>query len=279
MASGFVISGKKNIINNYEINSVVQELINKYPEYEIFIRSNIRNYFMKRMPCMVVNELMGHANYKAFTLRNELNPEIEVSKLKGNFEFHQIAISQSILNQIRNSLEFMKFSRISPKASFNVDNLCRRADAWTKRMNALKETVEGKIEVILTIDLKHQWVLLKDHQAFRRESAMMMNCVKTLYTDSKLGNVKIYSLRDMNNKPLVTMEVRKSLITQIKSAANKEPKKFEKQIQIFKEQMNLGVQLTLEDFNLYMTEYLPYTEREDLPKNSFWDFIKNLMGI
>jgi len=95
------------------------------------------------------------------------------------------------------------------------------AEKWTsllvKRGNSIDET-DADVKKFIRYKSGYKWVQLVGENAFKREGALMSHCVGSYY--GKTG-VKVYSLRDPNNKPHCTIEVvGDSNIQQIKGRGN-----------------------------------------------------------
>lgn len=65
-----------------------------------------------------------------------------------------------------------------------------------------------------------RWVEVFSKESLNREGSLMRHCVGSYANDVSSGAKTIYSLRDAQNKPLLTIEARKGAIVQLKAFAN-----------------------------------------------------------
>lgn len=266
---------KRNIINHYELMNLIKELSQSYPEFKQYIESNIRNYLIKNFPCVTISENNAHFLYLSYfkipfeNIESCKNPEVVLSKKNGNYEFHQIIISRIVLKDIQDLFDYLRINQIDPKPQNNVIHLLSESQTWHKNYQELRNIAEGVIEVVLEHE-KFKWVKLVDFQAFKRESILMKNCVKNYYTNHSLNKCIIYSLRDKENKPLVTAEIRNKFLVQIKGASNSSPEQYNEEISFFLKTMNYSKATYCQDSevpNYYtmggMVPYNPYQMIEE----------------
>lgn len=228
--SGFVFGNEpRDVINNYEVNYVLNDLVLEFPKYKTYILSNIRRYIIKNMPCQIVEEKEAHDIYVDFYFSNYRvkqvkNPEAEKVKQKDG-QFHRLLMSVALLSKIRMMLNYLIVNEITTKPSYDVHNLMIKSDRWLKRADYIKDIKEGETKFILeSSDFK--WVQLLDERAFIRESILMHNCVKKYYDQHLKGISQIYSLRDKTNRPIVTLEIRNGYFMQSKTVGNNSHKEY-----------------------------------------------------
>ena len=269
----FILQGEaRNIVNNYEIESILQAMVHEFPDFEKYIYSNVRNYVIKSFPCIWITERMGHKIFQDFYHFQEKaeNPEVIISKDKNpDCAFHQIIISLSLLSKIRTALNYLVVHEIPAKANCNINDLFIKSESWQRKLLLAQDTKEGLVAKVLVSGDK-TWVELQDFQAFNRESALMKNCVKNYFPSYSSKACKIYSLRDKNNKPLVTIEVRDDLVLQIKGISNLTPVFYDKEINHLMKSFGLQKKLQIVDFDIHaLTNYHPLTDL--LPYHGFED--------
>jgi hypothetical protein len=118
---------------------------------------------------------------------------------------------------------------ISPKQ----EKAKHHVDDWFDMLNKFVDTPsadadhnvpeEEKTNVVVDYQNKGGWVQLKSQQALEQEGKAMGHCVSSYYGTVKSGATKIFSLRDEENQPHVTMEVRDDTIYQVKGKKNAPP--------------------------------------------------------
>lgn len=283
MGTKFVLTTQsRNIINNYEVNSTIEDICKSYPAFETYIRANIRNYMVKKFPCIKISEENAHKIYQDFHKDLSLsNPELLIAQSKGSIEFHQIILGPQLMLQIQQSMNYLTEFKIDPKASLDVNELCRRADHWTKEEMFKKDTAEGDTQILQLLSDGYFWVVLKDNQAFKREAALMKNCVRNYYDTHILGDSKIYSLRTPENKPVITMEIKGRSVIQIKGVANSPSYPYEKQINQFIKSFKLDKQLHMSDFEMNqfnpIANFLPYQNLQLIEESAMGSRILRLV--
>jgi len=106
------------------------------------------------------------------------------------------------------------------------------SEKWTQQLNvqAQKKQERGEVsaqdeeglEVVLTHgDLT--WVKLTQKNCLDREGQVMGHCVASYWDRVKTGSTTIYSLRDPQNNPHATVEVRDGQLIQVKGKQNSPP--------------------------------------------------------
>lgn len=264
MNKRFIINNRKReITNNYEIKSILNSFIQDFPEYASFINSNIRNYIIKKSSCIIITKEQGTELYQKFTNSDLINPEIEIIEQKGKNDFHHLLISPYLIKQLKNLLSYFKNHNDFPKSFYNVDSFLLKSDKWFRIKNMDTLTKEGEIDIVLNgLNTCYNWVLLKDQQAFYRESVLMSNCVRSFFGSYLSGHCQIFSLRNENNIPLVTVEVKNNYILQVKEKYNKLSDRYSNEVEHFIKKFNLEKRINLHlesiDPNYNIIDNLPY---------------------
>lgn len=126
-----------------------------------------------------------------------------------------------------------------------VKDMLAKTDAWHARLakNIEKEEKKEENKIIKEDGISKyrkykdgfSWVSVKGAEALNREGRIMGHCVGDYYSRVKEGHLKIYSLRDPENMPHITVEVTKDgEVRQVKGKANKEVvKRYEKYAEDF----------------------------------------------
>lgn len=105
----------------------------------------------------------------------------------------------------------------------SVDGLKLAVEKWEKSFHSKKKNLLGNTKKILDYG-EYTWYQLLDATALEYESDKMNHCVSSYSNKVKLGESKIYSLRDNKQIPHVTVEVFKNTLIQIKGNSNKQIK-------------------------------------------------------
>jgi|SaaInlV_200m_DNA_4_1039719.scaffolds.fasta_scaffold09492_2 hypothetical protein len=111
--------------------------------------------------------------------------------------------------------------------NMNISQAIDKSVDWTRQLQ--KETKhkitvkdEPGLEFILSAG-DYAWYELTDQLCLDNEGNRMGHCVGSYGNRVSSGNIKIYSLRDINNMPHATIEVNEGKITQIKGKENQPP--------------------------------------------------------
>jgi len=88
---------------------------------------------------------------------------------------------------------------------------------------SVKDEEKEGLEFVISADENHAWFLLPTQKCLDREGGRMGHCVASYGHSVKEGYTKIYSLRDKNNRPSATLEVKHNEVTQIKGKGNQPP--------------------------------------------------------
>lgn len=126
-------------------------------------------------------------------------------------------------SDLLHALDFLK----SPDAPRNLSRLSlasavSQSIQWLEKLNkrnqeaAKHQETEQDIEVVEQLD-KFCWVRLKSEQAYKREGVMMGHCVASYAVRL---DCMILSLRDQDNQPHCTIEIKNDYVAQIKGKEN-----------------------------------------------------------
>lgn len=126
-----------------------------------------------------------------------------------------------------------------PPRQVNVSNMSvpeaiKQTRDWDRKLQLQEDLVfEDGYKVVKKYDDGFSWVDVYGEKSLQREGALMKHCVGGYVEDVSNGVTKIYSLRDRQNMPHVTVEVdtRKNCIEQIKGKTNTVPTKYKEKIQ------------------------------------------------
>lgn len=229
----------------------------------IFVPMYARNvYFEDEAEAFLINlqEKAANANVKKWVtsnLRNYIINKEKLPKLSPAFK-RQIAqhpdkfpkwlvekaSTQDIYSVDVGSL--LRFSHVvdylntltSNVTNMSVEEAVKQTAKWDADLRKRKEDVsrekktiaeETGVTVVYRLPNGYSFVSVDSKDALKREGDLMGHCVggAGYYKQVKSGATKIYSLRDTNNKPHVTIEynVRNKKIEQIKGKENEPPVK------------------------------------------------------
>jgi hypothetical protein len=114
-----------------------------------------------------------------------------------------------------------------------------KAKDWTNWLNkraSKEDDLDGLKEI--TTGGSYQWVYVTTSKALDREGKLMQHCVGSYASRVANNRCQIISLRDNQNEPHVTIEVRDKRILQIKGKQNRPPDKYR---QVVAEFLNYGL--------------------------------------
>jgi hypothetical protein len=154
-------------------------------------------------------------------------------KQKKAFSFddlYDIRMTPGTENQLEHMMDFFDNNPNLPRLErMSVDNVRQAADQWVQRMitKGKKQPDDpAEVKTVMEFPGGYRIVDLIGQKALQREGALMGHCVGGgSYCDFvRHGEGHIYSLRDSNNEPHVTMQIMANKTTaQIKGRSNKAP--------------------------------------------------------
>lgn len=192
--------------------------------------------------------------------------------------------------EIEHILDFLNSDKAPKRIKYmSYDEAKRGAEKWVK---TLKKKGANIIETEEDVEVIKQWksgmrlVKLVGENAFKREGHLMSHCVGS-YVDNTYSD--IYSIRDHNNMPHVTMEVPKGATTmqQVKGKGNGSihPKYIKYVLKSFKklgikdireyEMTYLGYKKMDKDFSTFLYKYFKSDSIKTLTYNNVNYFYKN----
>lgn len=119
-------------------------------------------------------------------------------------------------NELSHLLDFFE-KKYSHKKSinFSYEQAIEKSKKWIVNLNINQIKNTGLTEIVLKLDNGFNFVKLIDQESKNWEGFYMKHCVSS-YLDHK----NLYSLRDINNIPHCTIEIKNGEIEQIKGRAN-----------------------------------------------------------
>lgn len=210
------MSNKRNIINEAQIQSLIEEYSKKYPNLVEFIHSALRNFLFKKAPSQ------EHPFYFLNHLKRKKTKQLK-QILKNGGPFHEILMNSSLIQRIDNAINFIEqHPEILNNKKMGFEGIELAHSNWIKSLNKRIKTVEGEVDLVYSFSDGKTIVKLIDEQSYQREGSLMKHCVAA-YSSRK--NIDIYSLRNVDNEPVVTFEVQDKIVKQISEKCNQEIKK------------------------------------------------------
>lgn len=194
------------------INSIQE---NRKDNVKKYINSNIRrwliNYYDK---VTIIQEY------------NESYPSWVQKALNEGSTVYLLNIEEDDKNKIFYWLNYLEILNKKDLSRISVPQLIKNVASLNKELTKCTNVNDEEgIEIIHQYDDKFSWVKIFGRESLYREGYMMNNCVSNYYDDVSCNKTNIYSLRDTNNKPHVTLEVKNNVVTQIKGNCNLSVKK------------------------------------------------------
>ena len=196
---------KKYLINSEEDNSVITQFSNKAE------------------PWMKARQKEGVALYRfnpSTTLNNKLTHIVDWLKAANDTATGITPADQQSVTRAKKTLKGIN--------NVSITQAFEHAELWVKELNSKgsSELVRAADETGLVPVLAHgefKWYRLTDQECLSREGDVMGHCVASYGNDVKKGDTVIYSLRDRQNYPHVTLEVRSGQLEQVKGKQNRPP--------------------------------------------------------
>lgn len=209
----------RNIINVEKLDQMLEDFWRRYGEeknphiplekLQAFIFGNIRNYGLRK--AKVHNDLFFRFRHKSFEER-------EIAS-KSSGPFHLIDL-QDFFFRVQSVLDFVCYSgyaTVKHLTTLDFEVAEKKHERWLKTIRRKEKAIEGKVETVFTFPSGDFVVQLLDKTAYEREGFLLNHCVGSYYGTSKST---IYSLRNVHNKPLATLEVREGVIHQVRMYSN-----------------------------------------------------------
>ena len=194
-----------NVANVKEVDAFVSQYNFSSPFIKSWFKKQVRNYVLNNeefaephVPRQHDEEWMHKAHE-----RGEQIVIIHVDRQFENQLNHIIDWLYWLTEQ--DSIEATRILQKLPRLT--VPMAIQKSEQWTEWLNKKASSSEDEegLEIIMKFKDGFSWVLLKSKQCYDREGKLMQHCVGSYY--DKQNTNKIYSLRDPQNQPHITMEV------------------------------------------------------------------------
>jgi hypothetical protein len=219
---------RRNIVNIDQIELFIDNINKRYDDktFESFIKGNLRNYIVRKAP------IKENSFFWLKKFSKKTSPIHKKILSKGG-PYHVVLLNEELSAKVNEIMDFLyghKEDYIG-KQNIIIEDIMQKHLSWIKQINKTVTTEEGTVEICAEFKDKYTIVKLIDQQAYTREGSLMHHCVATY---ANRASSTIYSLRDPNNKPLVTFERQKDLITQVSAISNSRiPKELKKYVNDF----------------------------------------------
>ena len=200
---------KRNVLNLVQINEFIEARAQKYPEYSGYIKTVVKNYLVRSAPAT--------RNY--FFRFKRKKTDIEKKIVKNGGPFLVVQLGEEVDSQIAHIVDYFKGNKISPLNTIAFDEALKNHASWISTMikrqtTSSKDTVEDRVH-----DFQNGFFIVRlvSESSYKIEGKKMNHCVGS-YAERQES--EIYSLRDANNEPLVTFEVRDQKVVQVAEKNN-----------------------------------------------------------
>jgi len=260
---------ERNIINITQLNNSIAALVNIHGDMERiskWIKSNLKNYLLREYPAEWVPEDLLH-RFKEYD-----EPWVKKAIQRGD-KFYSVLPDRDFNQQISHVLDYFRVNPDLNISRISVPEAIRQSERWTEELNKKASDKEDKtgLEEVRKYPDGFRWVKVTSAQSLDREGKLMKHCVGSYCNQVSSGSTAIYSLRDKKNEPHCTVEVRGSIVNQIKGKANGPvDDKYKKYVQDFIMKPVSGKQYTgvsdLKNIGLIEVDN-KYYELDNLPEN------------
>lgn len=200
---------KTNIINHEEISTFISTL-------DVYDSIKVKAYLNQVIKNYIYRQAKVKRTFPEIT--NFLAPHDEKNFLKKDGPFHKVVLNSELYNKLKNALDYIASLKTESQERIlriSVEDAIKHHEDWVRQTNSKTDETEGLTDRVVTYKNGFKLVKLLDKQSFQREGKLMKHCVGAYSTDKN-----IYSLRDANNYPLVTLEVEGSSVRQLRQASN-----------------------------------------------------------
>lgn len=173
----------------------------------------------------------------------------------------------------QNNIEAKRILQKLPRLT--VPMAIQKSEQWTVWLNKQATSDEDRegLKTVMKFDDGYRFVKLMSQQCYDREGKVMQHCIASYFSK----NSDIYSLRDAENEPHVTMEMYGKDVMAVQGKQNKLPiKKYIPYIQKFIEKGNFEIVAGHKESGFYRDWWMEGSEQIDGPLYSIYDLPDNL---
>ena len=155
-----------------------------------WVKSNYTNWLINKAELNILNSIPKEA------------PKWLIEK------FDKEKIYKVIVSDVTNLDHIIDYlnTRTNNVSNMAVEEVFKQVKAWDEYLANRHKSEDGKIKIIHKYDDGMYWAKLLSARALDYEGANMNHCVANYWKRVRDGYTCIYSLRDSNNKPHITVE-------------------------------------------------------------------------
>lgn len=203
---------EKNIINISELDSYLDELASGKPEnVQKWIKSNLKMY--------IVNKYDGLDDVKQWHPSLGKKPIWFDKAMERHDRLYSFrGLDRNFLSKLNHVFDYFREYDKKDLSRFSIEDAISNSEKWTKQLIKKSGEIEDEtgIRTEKTFDDGFKIVEVVSNVSLNREGKLMNHCAGSYANQVASGRTKIFSLRDPNNKPHCTIEVRNNKIQQIK---------------------------------------------------------------
>lgn len=181
------------------------------PEVKKWIKSNLRTW--------LINDYEG----TLITRAKSKDPAWLKRALSNGDQVFSVSISPEDKEKFNHWVDYLnQYEKPSSIKLISIPQLIRQVKEWEKQFQKTKDDEEDGIKDIHVYPNGFRWVSVYGKNSLNREGKLMKHCVGSYYKKVSENKCEIYSLRDKNNKPHITIEYVPAYkaIAQIKGNSN-----------------------------------------------------------
>jgi hypothetical protein len=229
---------KRNIANIQELDRFIEEIVSEgfhgqsFVQGEKWLKTRFRKYMIKEYHDLVpLTDSVDDHVPGSVPINQAIRSGSEVYKLRLDARD-----ARELRSWILHGLDYLQYAqenhgnlpkglRFRDAQSLSVDDVLNRADKWTTWLNkkAKYEEALSGTRVVKELADGHKWVEVITREALDREGKLMHHCVGSYAPRVEQGQCKIFSLRDADHVPHVTLELRGRRVFQIQGKCNLTP--------------------------------------------------------
>lgn len=219
----------RNVVNHQEVENFIQRQLVEFPELKDWISSNLKNYIYRyrEVDTVKLKWVMGQNFYGMYLLEGKWPyyfKEPVTDWLVNNHKYeklHRVVLDSVFSREVFHILDYFVHSysnKLDVLSKIGYEDAKLQAAKWIEQSLKKKkeDPEEGTVEIVKTYTSGYHWVELMDKRSYEREGAKMRHCVGNYNPDRS----RVFSLRDTENKPHVTVEYLDKRINQISGFAN-----------------------------------------------------------
>jgi len=208
---------ERNIANIEEVQRELDMLAKdtNRPDAQKWIKQTLRKW------------IINHHNAVQPADVNQNSPQWLINAKEKGEQVFDVFIDDNMKMEIEHIIDYFNANPNLRLNRVSVPQALRAAEEWTQHLAKKATDVEdeGGIETVMKFPGGERIVKVTSAQALNREGKLMGHCVGGYCEQVESGGTEIYSVRDKENDPHVTIEVKKGTrsIHQIKGKGNRPP--------------------------------------------------------